>query len=96
MEWTAGGAGEDRREEFPLFFFLIVSYPLGTNFFLSPAVSVQKQNTEQSLAKITPALQATVYVLRRTQLLPPNSDHVMNPLAGCNCIIFNPRLSALE
>ena len=80
MEWTAGEAGEDRREEFPLFFFLIVSYPLGTNFFLSPAISVQqkKRNTEQSLAKITPALQATVYVLRRTQLLPPNSDHVMN------------------
>ena len=95
MEWTAGGAGEDRREEFPLFFFLIVSYPLVQISFF-PQLYPYKKNTEQSLAKITPALQATVYVLRRTQLLPPNSDHVMNPLAGCNCIIFNPRLSALE
>ena len=55
-----------------------------------PQLYPYKKNTEQSLAKITPALQATVYVLRRTQLLPPNSDHVMNPLAGCNCIIFKP------
>ena len=48
--------------------FLTVDRPLGTNFFLSPAFrcykfkdgghNFWKENTEHSIAKITPALQA--------------------------------------
>ena len=48
----------------PLLIFYFRSPPFGTNFFLSPAYrccghSFRLENTNHSLAKITPALQAS-------------------------------------
>ena len=69
---VGGGCGERQKKTLnihspsptPLLIFYFRSPPFGTNFFLSPAFrrcghSFRLENTKHSLAKITPALQAS-------------------------------------
>ena len=74
MDGAWRGQGKMRRRHnlyciTPVSFLLTVAHPLSTNLFLSPAICCQKkikdrgfkfhqENTEHSLAKIRPALQA--------------------------------------